>query len=130
MGRPSPRNDNPGDAMNMKIQIGIKVKAARQEKGLTQEQLAEAIGKAVETVSNIERGFALTGIETLQQISRVVGKPMTFFFEDVEDERKVSRKRLELEQEASRICNAMSDADLQLAVHLLRTAKDFRNHRS
>lgn len=119
MACPEPRNENPGDAMNLKIQIGIKVKAARQERGLTQEQLAEAIGKAVETVSNVERGFALTGIETLQQISRVVGKPMGFFFEGVEDSRRVSRKRLEIEERLRFQARLLSDGDADLVLAMV-----------
>jgi transcriptional regulator with XRE-family HTH domain len=69
--------------MDLKKHIGLKVKAARQEQGLTQEQLAAAIEKATETVSNIERGSALTGLDTLQRISRVVGKPMVFFLQEL-----------------------------------------------
>lgn len=126
MGRRSPRNDNPGDAMNLKLNIGLKVKAARRDKGLTQEQLAEAIGKAVETVSNIERGHALTGIDTLQQISRVVGKPMAFFFEDVEDERTVSRTRLEAEEQLRTLIRLLDEDELPLAASLLAALTEFR----
>jgi len=32
--------------------------------------LAEAVGRAVETISNIERGYALTGLETLEGIAK------------------------------------------------------------
>ena len=52
--------------------IGIRVQAARKECGLTQEQLAEAIGKTVETVSNIERGVKLPGLLTLYAISEAL----------------------------------------------------------
>lgn len=112
--------------MNLKLHIGLKVKAARQERGLTQEQLAEAIGKAVETVSNIERGFALTGIETLQQIAWVLGKPMAFFFEDAGDARAVSRRRLEAEEKLRGLSRALDDDDLLLAVSLLETLSAHR----
>lgn len=119
MVQPKLRNDNPGLAMDLKIQIGIKVKAARQEKGLTQEQLAEAIGKAVETVSNIERGFALTGIGTLQQISKITGKRMAYFFEDAEDARQTSPARMEAEERLRTLIRRLHDGELPLATSLL-----------
>lgn len=64
----------------MKTHIGVRVKTARQSKSLTQEQLADAIGKAVETVSNIERGAMLTGIDTLRRIAQALEVPLAYFF--------------------------------------------------
>ena len=107
--------------MDLKTHIGLKVKAARQQTGLTQEQLAHAIDKAVETVSNIERGHALTGLDTLQKIGSVVGQPMSFFFRDIEDERQVSRKRLEAEEQLQAQGRKLGDEDLSLALALLET---------
>ncbi|HIF49350.1 MAG TPA: XRE family transcriptional regulator, partial [Cytophagales bacterium] len=42
--------------MELKKYIGQKVRSARLSRSLTQEALSERIGKAVETISNIERG--------------------------------------------------------------------------
>ena len=105
--------------MNLKMHIGVKVKAARNRKGLTQEQLAGAIGKAPETVSNIERGFALTGLDTLQRIAGVAGVPMAYFFEGVEDGRNVSRLRLEKEEHLVSLVRSLADDDLPLATALV-----------
>ena len=107
--------------MNLKTHIGLKVKAARHDKGLTQEQLAEAIGKAVETVSNIERGFALTGIDTLHKIAQATGVQLTFFFGDIADDRNVSLRRLEAEQKLRGCAKALGDDDLSLALALMET---------
>lgn len=107
--------------MNLKQHIGLKVKSARREKGLTQEQLAERIGKAVETLSNIERGAALTGLETLAQIAQVTDKPMVFFFEQSDGSGSVSRKRLEAEDELRLQAKGLSDKELALAVALVKT---------
>ncbi|MEJ8559835.1 helix-turn-helix transcriptional regulator [Yoonia sp. GPGPB17] len=68
------------------------MKAARQQKGLTQAQLAEAIDKAFETISNIERGKTAPNFSTLYDIANVLGLPMREFFEldheDVSDARQ------------------------------------------
>ena len=107
--------------MDLKIHIGLKVKSARQQKMLTQEGLAEAIGKAVETVSNIERGHALTGLDTLQKIAKIVDQPLGFFFQDSDDERRISRKRLEIEEQLQLLGRTLEDDGLSLAVALLET---------
>jgi transcriptional regulator with XRE-family HTH domain len=52
--------------------VGKRISAARKAQGLTQEQLAEAIDKTVETVSNIERGVKLCGLATLEDIRKVL----------------------------------------------------------
>ncbi len=107
--------------MDMKTHIGLKVKSARQQKGLTQEELADAIGKATETVSNIERGHALTGLDTLQRIARVVDVPMTHFFEGIDENRNVSRVRLEREERLFALVKGLSDEDLSLSTALIET---------
>lgn len=105
--------------MNLKIHIGQKVKFARQRKGLTQEQLAERVEKAVETISNIERGHALTGLDTLEKIAGVVGEPLVYFFMDTGDTRLVSRRRLEAEEKVRSLSRTLGDDALVLAASLL-----------
>ncbi|WP_109120775.1 helix-turn-helix transcriptional regulator [Azospirillum sp. TSO22-1] len=112
--------------MDLKIHIGARVKAARQRKGITQEQLAEAVDKAVETISNIERGAMLTGIDTLQRIAAALDAPMTYFFEGAGDERPISRARLEAELRLQAIGQHLPAKDLHLAIALLETLESYR----
>lgn len=105
--------------MDLKTHIGVKVKAARLDRGLTQERLAEALGRAVETISNIERGHAQSGLDTLEKISSVLGVPMTYFFADLDSARRVSKVRLEAEERLKALSKSMHDDDLPLAVDLL-----------
>ena len=60
----------------------MRLKSARQRAGLTQGALAEAVGKAAETIANIERGHSLTGVDTLEQIVSAVGTSISYFFDD------------------------------------------------
>lgn len=57
--------------------IGSRVRAFRKQRCMTQEDLAEAIGKTVETVSNIERGKKLPGLSTLGDIQEVLNVPLS-----------------------------------------------------
>ena len=88
-----------GRAMDLKSHIGIRMKSARRRAGLTQEQLSEAVDKAVETISNIERGHSVTGVETLEQIAKALGTPVSYFFEDFPHKRRITPRRAELQQQ-------------------------------
>lgn len=69
-------------------QFGSRVKSRRQARGLSQEQLAEAIDRSVETVSNIERGQASTGIATAFRIATALGiEPALLFGEPLAPKR-------------------------------------------
>lgn len=64
--------DNGGLVMKAKkelnIQIGDRVKRAREKSGMTQEQFAELINKTPQFISDLERGVSGISIETLRTI--------------------------------------------------------------
>ena len=57
------------DSGELKRRFGKHVQGLREAKGLTQEQLADRIGRSVDTVGNIERGVNATRIEVAYQIA-------------------------------------------------------------
>ena len=54
--------------MNIKKELGEKVKRLRKEQGYTQEQFAEMINISSRNVSNIEQGISFPKPETLEKI--------------------------------------------------------------
>lgn len=100
----------------LKQNIGLRVKAARTQKGLTQAQLAEAIDKAFETISNIERGKTAPNFSTLADIANVLGLPMREFF-DVDDS-DVSDARQRMLIQLNTMAFQMDDRELQLLLKL------------
>ena len=72
------------DSGELKRRFGKHVQGLREAKGLTQEQLADRIGRSVDTVSNIERGVNATRIEVAHQIATEldVRLPDLFDFSD------------------------------------------------
>lgn len=52
----------------LNMQIGDRVKRAREKSGMTQEQFAELIGRTPQFVSDLERGVSGISIETLRTI--------------------------------------------------------------
>jgi len=62
-----------GNGTDLGVRIGHNIKVARAQQGLTQGQLAEALGIEPVTVSRIETGTHQPSISRLQQIAEVLG---------------------------------------------------------
>lgn len=56
----------------MRYKNGLKIRAAREKKGMTLAQLAEKIGKTAPYLSDIERGNRRGSYATLVMIARVL----------------------------------------------------------
>lgn len=54
------------------LEMGQRIKRARKEKSLTQEQLAEACNISVSFMGHIERGSRIPSIETLCALCRAL----------------------------------------------------------
>ena len=57
----------------MSNNIGLNIKKYREEKGLTQEELANEIGKATITIRKYESGDILPSINNVYEIAKVLG---------------------------------------------------------
>lgn len=58
------------------------LKRAREEKGLTQQKLAELIGKERSLIAKIESENASPSVETAKSLAKVLGVDWTIFFGD------------------------------------------------
>lgn len=67
-------------------EIGKKLQRAREEAGLSQEELARKLGCTQASLSNYELGKRRLYLADLQRIGQILGKPVTFFLEDSEEE--------------------------------------------
>lgn len=97
-------------------EIGKKLQMAREEAGLSQEQLASMLGCAQSTLSNYEKGKRRIYLAQLEQIAEVLGKPIEYFLESstaAENSRKEELKNinsaLDDEPELLQIINALYD---------------------
>jgi len=95
--------------------LGKRVAALRSLADLTQAQLAEKVGVAVETVSRLERGVTVPGVETLARMAQAMGfEP----YEILKFPRRHSAKDRLLD-EATHELRRLKTADLQLARDLV-----------
>ena len=65
--------------------IGRRIKIAREQKGLTQEALAELVDLTPMHISVIERGFKPTKLETFCRIANILGVSADTLLQDVID---------------------------------------------
>ncbi len=65
-----------------KKKLGKKIKLARIEKDLSQDQLAELIKAKQKSISRYETGIALPSLETLERMTRTLQKPFSYFLDE------------------------------------------------
>lgn len=59
--------------------IGERVKAAREEKGLTQKQLGEFLGYSTMGISYLEQGVREMKVTDIQKVAGFFGKEVSYF---------------------------------------------------
>lgn len=65
------------------LPIGARLRALRNEAGLTQAQIAESVGVAPETMSRIERGRLAPSRDLISRLAEAIGiEPGAFFKRD------------------------------------------------
>ena len=69
-------------ALVMAMQIGDLIRMKREEHGLTQEQLAELIGKSAGYIGQLERGLSMASIPTLKRLVNVLSLDANQIFYD------------------------------------------------
>ena len=63
--------------------IGIKIQEARQELGLTQQELASRLNCTQAALSNYELGKRRIDFGLLEQIVDILDKPLSYFLESL-----------------------------------------------
>lgn len=71
--------------MDIKQTIARRIKMARSERDINQAELGELIGVNAPYITKIESGRIDIRVETLDRIARALRKPISFFFEPVEE---------------------------------------------
>lgn len=107
--------------------FGLRVQALRRRRGLTQEDLAEAIERSVDTVSNIERGQTGTRIETALLIAEAVGVTVTELFEFGHDGGGDRERRRAIEQIVGMLADS-DDTTLQAVTDMVRIMLRLREY--
>lgn len=105
--------------------ISERIRQAREEINMSQEELAKAIHKNRVTISDYERGRTEVSASDLQFIANALQKPVTFFYPDLVKIRganadELNEREKELIQAFRRIKN--DEAELLAIQHVRRIA--------
>ncbi|NJL08628.1 MAG: helix-turn-helix transcriptional regulator [Methylacidiphilales bacterium] len=76
----SAKSPNPVDK-----HVGARVRMRRMMVGMSQERLGDSLGITFQQVQKYEKGTNRVGASRLQQISKTLGVPVSFFFEGAPD---------------------------------------------
>jgi transcriptional regulator with XRE-family HTH domain len=98
------------------IRIGLRVRALRRSKGLTQAELAERAERSNEAVSGLERGKYQPTLDTLLAVAKALDVPVS---ELLDGDRTDRPKRARLLATLAAAGRNLSDADLETAIELV-----------
>jgi len=111
------RSESPD--METKKRVGLRIRAIRKQNELTQDQLAELLGRSVDAISNLERGLSHPSFETLERLSETLEVPVKAFFE-FEGGSDISAKRAALLEELTTVAAQLKDKELEIGVKQLK----------
>ena len=75
------------------VHVGSRVRLRRTLLGMSQEKLGEALGLTFQQVQKYERGANRVGASRLYDLSRVLDVPVSYFFDDMNDETMAASPR-------------------------------------
>lgn len=112
----------PTMAGDMKSALAVRLKDARRKAKLSQEELAEKVGRSVDGISNIERGINLPSLDTLIDICGALSISAAVLVEELQSPAKPS-ERQELEWRLRSLCHNLPERDLSLAIDLIAAVR-------
>ncbi len=75
------------------IHVGARLRLRRTLLGISQEKLGESVGLTFQQIQKYERGANRVGASRLYEFSRVLDVPVSFFFDDMNEQTKATRGR-------------------------------------
>ena len=88
--------------MDVKQQIGERIRQARENLGLTQEQLAARIDKSQDAISSYEKGTRGIQIAELPRLAKALEVTVTYFYGDLEPDQEALTLLAQLSPERRR----------------------------
>ena len=79
--RSSPTKLSPRSAVDADIEMGRRIRLRRQEKGISQTELADHLGLTSHRVQKYEKGMSRVGAAQLQKIAKRLGVDIPFFYD-------------------------------------------------
>lgn len=101
--------------------VASRIRLCRLQKGISQEQLAEALGITFQQIQKYEKGANRISAGRLQEVSRALSTPITFFYSEGSQ-----AEEPELSDESVKMAELITSPEV---VYLLRTLAPFDSPR-
>ena len=112
--------------MDIKIKVGLRIRAVRKRKAISQAMLAEMVGRSTEGISQLERGINFPTHETLERLSDILGVPVKEFFEFDETD-KEEPQRVQNLFDLMTAARSLGDKQLVVAVRQIEVLAEIMN---
>ncbi len=99
------------------VHVGRRVRARRTLIGMSQEELGQHVGLTFQQIQKYERGKNRMGASMLWQFSRILGQPISWFFEGI-GERKRKIDDLLAKRETLKFVRYLSACDPDVQKHV------------
>lgn len=109
-------------AGSLKKHVGGRIRAARKDAGLTQDQLAGMIEKSVETISNLERGHTAPSLETLGLVAGALKQSPDWFLKGYSNRRESGTAEM-FRTEIEALIATMNESELKQVLEIVRVIK-------
>lgn len=96
---------------NAKNQLAERVRRARRDMNLKQEELAEMLGTSQAVVSNVENGLTTIDVPNLTLWAEALNKPIMYFYED---------ESADWQQRVIDILRMFPDNQVEFVLHMLK----------
>lgn len=73
-----------GDTRRVDAHVGVRLRRRRSMLGISQSKLADALELTFQQVQKYEKGQTRIGVGRLWDISKILGVPITYFFENLD----------------------------------------------
>jgi len=111
-------NESPG--MDRTREFGEMLRTLREERKLTQEDLAELIERSVQSVSKLERGLTFPKLETLIRLSEKLNVPLRELVEVFDPAQPIDADRVPLETSILQSTRRLSLRDLEVVDRVVK----------
>jgi transcriptional regulator with XRE-family HTH domain len=118
-GRASERDDREEAERRYMTELGRRVRVAREHRGMTQKEAAQAAGIATDMISRLENGrYQSPGLRTLMRIADGLGASVSDLLPDSSGEPPASSTELSQRARLIALAHRAAPADLELIVDI------------
>lgn len=103
--------------------IGLKIKQARLEVGLSQKKLGKKLNKSGAAIGLLEKGKRKIGLDILKEIAIITNKPLAYFYEDQAEDYTLASKLIVLEKHLKELKEIAKESERKIK----RPGAEYRN---